>query len=57
MPIEFLAGRPLEPQDLDIIRQQVESFDEISNVDPEIRGIVARNWPQLLARLPPEDDE
>jgi hypothetical protein len=40
-----------------MIRAQIEEFDEIRNVDPEIRGIVARNWPHLLAKLPPEDDE
>jgi hypothetical protein len=50
MPIEFLHDRPLEPEELDMIRQQIESgFDQIAVIDPEIRGIVARNWPHLLA--------
>jgi hypothetical protein len=57
MAIEFLHGRPLEPEELDLIRQQIEEFDQIDNVDPEIRAIVARNWPHLLAKLLPEDDE
>jgi len=57
MPIEFLHGRPLEPEELDMIRQQIESgFDQIAVIDPEIRGIVARNWPYLLEKLPPEGD-
>ena len=28
----------------------------IAEVDDEIRGIVARNWPYLLEKLPPEDE-
>jgi hypothetical protein len=53
---EFLHGHPLSPEELELIRQQIESFDDIGAVDDEIRGIVARNWPHLLAKLPPEDD-
>ena len=56
MPIEFLHGRPLEPDELEMIRRQIETgFDQIAVIDPEIRGIVARNWPHLLAKLPPEN--
>jgi hypothetical protein len=29
---------------------------DIGAVDDEIRGIVARNWPHLLSKLPPEED-
>lgn len=55
MPIEFLHGRPLEPDELELIRLQLESgFDSIAEIDPELRGIVARNWPHLLSKLPPE---
>jgi hypothetical protein len=58
MPIEIFQGRPLEPEELELIRLQVESgFDRIEAIDPEIRGIVERNWPHLLSKLPPEDDE
>jgi hypothetical protein len=56
MPIEFLYGRPLSPEDLEMIRREIESFYDIGAVDDEIRGIVARNWPHLLAKLPPEED-
>lgn len=56
MPMEFLHGRPLSPEELEIIRRQVEEFEVIGAVDDEIRGIVARNWPHLLAKLPPEED-
>jgi hypothetical protein len=27
-----------------------------TSVDDEIRGVVARNWPHLLSKLPPEED-
>ena len=57
MPIEFLRGQPLSPEALEMIRQQIEEgFDNIAEVDDEIRGIVARNWPYLLEKLPPEDE-
>jgi hypothetical protein len=54
VPIEFLHGRPLSPEDLEMIRLEIESFDNIDVIDDEIRGIVARNWPHLLSKLPPE---
>ncbi len=58
MPIEFLQGRPLSLEELELIRRQVEErFDVMAAVDDEIRGIVARNWPHLLATLPPPEDE
>jgi hypothetical protein len=57
MPMEFLHGRPLEPEELETIRQQLEELDTVEAIDPEVRGIVARNWPHLLAKLPPEDEE
>jgi len=57
MPTEYLHGRPLRPQDLEMIRRQIEEgFDNIAEVDDEIRGIVVRNWPHLLAKLPPRED-
>jgi len=57
MPIEFLHGRPLDPDELDAIRQQIEDFDTIEIIAPEVRRIVKRNWPHLLSKLPPEDDD
>jgi hypothetical protein len=57
MPMEFLRGRPLSPEELELIRRQIEEgIDVIAVVDEEIRGIVARNWPHLLAKLPPEEE-
>ena len=45
---EFLHGLPLSPEELEMLRQQIErGFDNIAEVDDEIRGIVARNWPHL----------
>jgi hypothetical protein len=31
--------------------------DNIDVIDDEIRGIVARNWPHLLAKLPPKEEK
>jgi hypothetical protein len=40
-----------------MLRRQIEEgYDNIATVDDEIRGIVARNWPYLLKKLPPEDE-
>jgi len=50
MPMEFYQGRPLEPEELEAVRQQIEQFDAIEAIDPEMRGIVVRNWPQITAR-------
>jgi len=36
-----LHGRPLSPEELEMIRREIESFDNIDVVDDEIRGIVA----------------
>jgi hypothetical protein len=56
MPIEFLRGRTLCPEDLERIRREIKYFDKIDVFDDEIRGIVKHNWPHLLAKLPPEED-
>jgi hypothetical protein len=54
MQTEFLHGRPLSPEDLEMLRRQIEEgYDNTATVDDEIRGIVARNWPYLLEKLPP----
>ena len=53
--MELLHGRPLSPEELEMIRKQIEGLDEIGAIDSEMRGIVARNWPHLLAKLPPEE--
>jgi len=55
---EFLRGRPLSPEELEMLRQQIEKgFDNIAEVDDEIRGIVARNCrnrpPQRPERFSP----
>src|SRR5215470_1597700 len=33
MPVEFLHGRPLCPEELEMIREQIESLDDIGAVD------------------------
>jgi hypothetical protein len=57
MAIEFLHGQPLSPEELEMLRRQIEEgFDNTADVDDEIRAIVARNWPYLLEKLPPEGE-
>jgi hypothetical protein len=53
---EFLQGRPVGPEELERVRRQIEERDELTIVNDETRGIVARNWPHLLAKLPPQKD-
>jgi hypothetical protein len=54
--MEFLHGRPLSPEELDAIRQQLEEMDDVISISPEVRAIVERNWPHLLAKLLPDDE-
>jgi hypothetical protein len=56
MPMEFFDGRRLSPDDLDVIRREIEALDSIDVVDDGIRGLVARNWPHLLSKLPQEKE-
>jgi hypothetical protein len=46
--MEFYQGRPLEPEELKAIRQQIEQFDTIEAIDPEMRGgssnATGRTW-------------
>jgi hypothetical protein len=53
--MEFMFGRPLGPEELEIIRSQIEAMDDITAIDDELRGLVERNWPHLRSKLPPED--
>jgi len=57
MPIEVYQGHVLEPDQLEELRVRLEMFDTIEQVDPEMRGIIERNWPHLLPKLPPDDFE
>jgi hypothetical protein len=38
MPMEFYQGRPLEPEELEAIRQQIEQFDTIEAIDRRCAG-------------------
>ena len=55
MPMEFLSGRPLGPEELDAIRRQIEGMDRIDAISDEMRALVLRNWPHLAAKLPQND--
>jgi hypothetical protein len=54
---EVFRGQPLGPKDLERIRLELETLDSIKVADEELRGLVKRNWPHLLAKLPPGPDE
>jgi hypothetical protein len=57
MRTEFLHGRPLSAEELECsVGRFEEGYDNTATVDDEIRGFVARNWPYLLEKLPPEDE-
>jgi len=43
----FLHGALSGPEDLERIRVEIESFDNIDVIDDEIRRYRARNWPYL----------
>jgi hypothetical protein len=55
MPIEVYQGHVLDPDQLEALRIEIEKFGTIVEIDAEMRGIIGRNWPHLLAKLPPED--
>lgn len=43
------------PQDeLDQIRVQLDAFDTIDEIRPEMRVLITRLWPDLVSKLPPE---
>jgi len=48
-----LNGHPLSEQDLEWLRQHMESFDRIDHISDDIRELIAQRWPHLLARLKP----
>jgi hypothetical protein len=52
-PKEVFRGQPLGPKDLERIRLELETLDSIKVADEELRGLVKRNWPHLVVKLPP----
>jgi hypothetical protein len=54
MPYEIFRGRVLSAEELAAIRREIESFDSIEAIDDEMRALIIRNWPDLAAKLPPE---
>ena len=52
--MELMFGRPAE---LEMLREQIESVDDITAIGDEVRGIVGRNWAHLVSKLLPWEDE
>ena len=48
---ETFHGRELSDEELEVLRQQVDSFESLEEIDPEIREIIRRRWPDLFSRL------
>jgi hypothetical protein len=46
----------LSPEELEMLRKQVESMDDITAIDDEVRGIVEPNWSHLVTKLRPRDE-
>ena len=44
----------MSADELETIRQHIESFDEIKHVTDELRELIAGQWPHLLVKLRPE---
>jgi hypothetical protein len=57
MPIQFLYGKPLSQADLDGIRRDLEAMENIEVVTDQVRAIVVRNWPHLVAKLPRREEQ
>jgi hypothetical protein len=46
-----LNGHELSEEDLEQLRQQIESFDHIEEMSEPVRELIAERWPHLLVRL------
>jgi hypothetical protein len=57
MPTQFLYGRPLSKADLDGIRRDLEAMESIEVITDQLRAVVVQNWPHLIAKLPPHDEQ
>jgi hypothetical protein len=50
--MEFLNGRPLSPDELERLRLEIESFDDILVVSAEVRGIVKKELASPASKTP-----
>jgi hypothetical protein len=50
----ILNGRELSPEELEIIRHDLESFDYADVAADDLRALIASEWPHLFAKLPPK---
>ena len=42
------------PEDLKQIRRQLEELKTVTAVNPAVRALAQRYWPDLLSKLPPD---
>ena len=45
--------RVLSPAELAQIRREIEDFERIDVIEDEMRELIEREWPDLVAKLPP----
>jgi hypothetical protein len=51
-----LDNRKLSNAELDDIRACLETMDSIDAVTPDMRALIESRWPDLAAKLPPEQN-
>ena len=49
----MLNGRETSPEQLEIIRRDLESFNSFDVATDELRALIASQWPHLIAKMPP----
>ena len=40
--------------ELETIRRMIEEMDDIDAIDDDMRALVEKHWPWLVAKLPPQ---
>ena len=40
--------------ELEELRKQIEEFDDIQEISDELRALIEKKWPHLVAKLPPK---
>jgi hypothetical protein len=52
----MFQGRELSESELKKLRQQIVSLDDITHVSTEMRELIGERWPELLPKLPPDEE-
>jgi hypothetical protein len=52
-----INGHRLTEKELERLRRQLESFDQIDEISDDLRELIAQRWPHLLSKLKPPREE